>query len=168
MLTREEIEAARIKVFQEFGADLIPEVAECHARAIESAVAALLLVQIERLKQEAQIHAQEARTANATIAEIYRVCSGGTGEPGNWNGAEPVRARIAELESQLAAAAKDAERLDYLDKNIHSREPDSWDSRFGACKDGDTWCWMMFAPKGVQGSARSILDAAIARTKDQP
>lgn len=45
----------------------------------------------ERLKQEAQIHAQEARTANATIAEIYKLVTGATGEPGRWNGAEPVR-----------------------------------------------------------------------------
>ena len=80
----------------------------------------------------------------------------------------PLLERIAELESQLTAAAKDAERLNHLDKNIHSREPDLWDSRFGACKDGDTWCWVMFAPKDVQGSARLILDAAIARTKEQP
>lgn len=54
----------------------------------------------DRLKQEAQIQAQEARTANATIAEIYRIVSGGKGEPGNWNGAEPVRKRIAELEAE--------------------------------------------------------------------
>lgn len=59
---------------------------------------------VERLKLEAQIHAQEARTANATIAEIYQIVSGGKGEPGNWHGAEPVRQRIAELE----AAVKDA------------------------------------------------------------
>lgn len=46
---------------------------------------------IESLKQEAQIHALEARTANRTIAEIYQVVSGKTGEPGNWHGAEPVK-----------------------------------------------------------------------------
>lgn len=49
----------------------------------------------ERLKMEAQIHAGEARTANATIAEIYQLCTGATGEPGNWHGAEPVREMIA-------------------------------------------------------------------------
>lgn len=56
----------------------------------------------EKLKLEAQIHAQEARTANATIAEIYQVVTGRTGEPGNWNGAEPVKKRIVELEAQKA------------------------------------------------------------------
>ena len=59
----------------------------------------------DRLTLEAQAHAQEARTANSTIYEIYQVLSGSTSEPGNWNGAEPARqfvtaaqARIAELE----------------------------------------------------------------------
>jgi hypothetical protein len=37
----------------------------------------------------------EARTANSTVNEIYQIISGGTGEPGNWNGAEPVRAYVA-------------------------------------------------------------------------
>lgn len=58
----------------------------------------------ERLKMEAQIHAQEARTANATIAEIYQIVTGKTGEPGNWNGAEPVRERIKDLRERLAKA----------------------------------------------------------------
>lgn len=45
----------------------------------------------EACKLQAQIWKQEARTANDTIAQIYRLCTNGTGEPGNWNGAEPVR-----------------------------------------------------------------------------
>lgn len=65
----------------------------------------------ERLKMEAQCHAMEARTANATIAEIYQVCTGSTGEPGNWHGAEPVR-RLATAAANAAveASRKDAER----------------------------------------------------------
>lgn len=58
----------------------------------------------ERLKQEAQIHAMEARTANATIAEIYQAVSGGKGEPGNWHGAVPVRECIGELLGLLREA----------------------------------------------------------------
>jgi len=54
----------------------------------------------ERLKQEAVIHAQEARTANSTIAEIYRVVSEGKGEPGSWNGAEPVRQKFDALKAE--------------------------------------------------------------------
>lgn len=62
-----------------------------------------LIALIERLRLEAVMHAQEARTANATIAEIYQVCTVSTGEPGNWNGAEPVR-RMAEQRAELLAA----------------------------------------------------------------
>lgn len=51
----------------------------------------------ERLKMEAVCQAQEARTANATIAEIYQLVSGRRGEPGNWNGAAPVAAELARL-----------------------------------------------------------------------
>jgi len=62
---------------------------------------------VARLKLEAQGHAQEARTANATIAEIYQVCTGSTGEPGNWNGAEPVR-QLAESRAELLEALQNA------------------------------------------------------------
>lgn len=57
--------------------------------------------EIARLRLEAQSHAQESRTANATIAEIYQVVSGATGEPGNWHGAEPVRTRLDHLQAEL-------------------------------------------------------------------
>jgi hypothetical protein len=53
-----------------------------------------------QLIQQAQMWKQEARAANATIAEIYQLCSGGKGEPGNWNGAEPVRRKLAELNAE--------------------------------------------------------------------
>lgn len=56
----------------------------------------------ERLKREAQFHASEARTANSTIYEIYQVVSGGRGEPGNWHGAEPVRAKLEALQRENA------------------------------------------------------------------
>lgn len=67
----------------------------------------------ERLKLEAQIHAQEARTANAIIAEIYQCVTGGTGEPGNWNGAEPVRRRVRELEAALQGFYRNSNRHDW-------------------------------------------------------
>jgi hypothetical protein len=53
-------------------------------------------------KLQAQAHAQEARTANCTIAEIYQLCTGRKGEPGNWNGAEPVKALVAERDALRA------------------------------------------------------------------
>ncbi len=68
--------------------------------AIERAEKAEAL--IDRLRREAEQHAQEARTANATIAEIYQAVTDATGEPGNWNGAEPVRARLTALKARVA------------------------------------------------------------------
>lgn len=55
---------------------------------------------VERLKREAVQHAQEARTANATIAEAYQAVTGGAGEPGNWHGAEPIVAEITRLREE--------------------------------------------------------------------
>ena len=66
----------------------------------------------DRLKLEAQIQAQEARSQRATVREIYQAVTGRTGEPGDWHGAQPVltlieerdalRARVANLESRLS------------------------------------------------------------------
>jgi hypothetical protein len=70
---------------------------------------------VDRLKLEAQCHAQEARTANATLAEIYQLCSGGKGEPGNWHGAEPVRALLgqhAELIAKLRELLDESKAVD--------------------------------------------------------
>jgi len=50
----------------------------------------------EHCKQQAQIWKQEARGANHTIGQIYQLVTGNKGEPGNWNGAEPIKALIAE------------------------------------------------------------------------
>jgi len=53
---------------------------------------------------------------------------------------------------------EDAARLDWLDKNIFHRDMDEWDARYG---HGDGYnMWVLFAPKGAQGGARSIIDAA--------
>lgn len=45
----------------------------------------------ETLKMQASCHAMEARGANATIHESYQAVTGATGEPGNWNGARPIK-----------------------------------------------------------------------------
>jgi hypothetical protein len=57
-------------------------------------------IALARKPTDRQMWKQEARAANATIAEIYQLCSGGKGEPGNWNGAEPVRRKLAELNAE--------------------------------------------------------------------
>lgn len=59
-----------------------------------------------QLLMQAQIWKGEARCANHTIGQIYQLVTGATGEPGNWHGAGPIRALIAErdeLKARLAA-----------------------------------------------------------------
>jgi hypothetical protein len=51
--------------------------------------------------QEARGWKMEAQTANATIAEIYRLVGS---KAGNWNGAKPVREALAEHDAQPAPA----------------------------------------------------------------
>ncbi|WP_375597614.1 hypothetical protein [Devosia sp. Naph2] len=65
----------------------------------------------DRLKLEAQGHASETRTANSTIYEIYQVLSGGKGEPGNWNGAEPARRYVEAAEAERDELRKALEAL---------------------------------------------------------
>jgi len=63
------------------------------------------------LRQEAKIHAQEARSQKATVHEIYQIISGGKGEPGDWSGARPVREFVQAKEEQLAAAERTISRV---------------------------------------------------------
>lgn len=69
------------------------------------------LAEVERerdaLKMQAEIWAQEARAQRTTVHDIYRLCTGGKGEPGDWNGAEPVRELVARAD-RLEAALRDA------------------------------------------------------------
>lgn len=55
-----------------------------------------------QLLQQAQIWKQEARCANDTIGQIYQAVTGAKGEPGNWHGAEPVKALVAERDALRA------------------------------------------------------------------
>lgn len=73
---------------------------------------------VDRLTGEAQIWANEARAANASLNECYRAVTGGRGEPGNWNGARPVERhlswltkRIEMLESVLGERDEEIKRL---------------------------------------------------------
>lgn len=59
---------------------------------------------VERLRMEAQGHAMEARTQRGTVRDIYQVVTGAIGEPGDWNGANPVRERIGQLIATLEHA----------------------------------------------------------------
>lgn len=55
---------------------------------------------IDRLRLEAQIHSGEARAHKATVHEAYQACTGATGEPGNWHGAQPIKQALATAERQ--------------------------------------------------------------------
>ena len=66
-------------------------------------------------------------------------------------------AEIAALKAERDALKQDAERLDWLDQNIFSRE----NINFMGQLDPTMNMWVTFSPKGHQGSARNILDAAM-------
>ena len=56
--------------------------------------------------------------------------------------------------------ALDVVLLDWLNENIFYREMGEWDAKYG---HGDGYnMWVLFAPKGVRGSARTIISAARA------
>ena len=67
--------------------------------------------------------------------------------------------QIEAKDAEIAALRKDAERLDWLDQNIFPRENLDFKGRLHPTMN----MWVMFSPKGHQGSARNILDAAIAQ-----
>lgn len=66
---------------------------------------------IERLRLEAQTHAGEARCHKSTVHEAYQACTGATGEPGNWHGAEPIKTALASAKAALTAAEAEVGRL---------------------------------------------------------
>ena len=69
---------------------------------------------------------------------------------------EVVRLRDA-LAAKLVPLEADAERLDWLEQNLFNRENVDWLT--GKVSKTHNM-WVMFAPVGVQGSARGIIDAA--------
>ena len=70
---------------------------------------------------------------------------------------EYARLALAARAPEDSVQEEDA-RLDWLEQNLFHREMDEWDVKFGG--RGDQNMWVLFAPKGVQGSARRIIDAA--------
>lgn len=60
-------------------------------------------------------------------------------------------------------APDDTKRLDWLDKNIFNRENLDWITKKVSHTEN---MWVMFAPVGVQGSARAIIDAAMGGAND--
>ena len=71
-------------------------------------------------------------------------------------------AAILELLDRLEKAEKDAERLDWLEQNLFNRENVDWIT--GEISKTHNM-WVTFAPVGVQGSARRIIDAGMEASK---
>jgi len=73
---------------------------------------------VARLRQEAEIHAGEARAHKASLHEAYQAVTGATGEPGNWNGAEPIRAFVSTARDRIAALEEELRRM-----QVHTKWP---------------------------------------------
>jgi hypothetical protein len=56
----------------------------------------------------------------------------------------------------------DTERLDWLQENFFTEEHLDWKGSLSK----ESWKWVFFAPIDVQGDIRTVLDAAIARSKE--
>jgi len=71
-----------------------------------------------------------------------------------------LRAALAagQATEQSDSVQEDAARLDWLEQNLFHREKDEWDTKFGGYKEYNMW--VLFSPKGIQGRARDIIDAA--------
>lgn len=59
-------------------------------------------------------------------------------------------------------AEQDVKMMNWLDRNIHSQQMDDFDRKHYP----NSWQWMIWAPKDVQGSARLIVGAAMARDEE--
>lgn len=59
---------------------------------------------VERLRAEAQTWKLEAMAHKSSLHEAYQACTDASGEPGNWNGAEPIKAKIAALTARAEKA----------------------------------------------------------------
>ena len=90
-----------------------------------------LEAEVAATKQQAQIWKMEADTQKATVREIYQLCTGATGEPGDWNGANPVREVVTErdiLQGQLTMRSVElsALRQAIKDKGGDEHSPTQW------------------------------------------
>lgn len=71
-------------------------------------------------------------------------------------------ATVLALCDEIERLRKDADRLDWLEQNLFNRENIDWITKAPSTTHN---MWVMFAPVGVQGSARGIIDAAMESEK---
>lgn len=85
----------------------------------EQLIAELRSVTAERdaILQQAKQWKMEAKTQGAIVKEIYQAITGAAGEPGDWNGAEPVKEVIAERDA-LKARIDGGVRVEILADNL--------------------------------------------------
>jgi hypothetical protein len=76
-----------------------------------------------KLVLEARIHSTESDTQKSTVHEIYQDCTGAIGEPGDWNGAEPVRKAIKDAREKALREAAEIAR--HYDENVSMGAPDA-------------------------------------------
>jgi hypothetical protein len=109
---------------------------------------------------QAPTEAQEdIRVARHCVFNLKEFRAGRSIFPGEALGI--LESALDRLAAQAAHAGADTERLDWFDQNIFHREMDDFDS----CLYRNHSMWVLFAPKGTQGTARRIIDAALAATE---
>ena len=78
--------------------------------------------------------------------------------PANFNDLFEIVDAARAARTPVDSVLEDAARLDWLEQNLFHREKDEWDTKFGGYKEYNMW--VLFSPKGIQGRARDIIDAA--------
>jgi DNA repair exonuclease SbcCD ATPase subunit len=90
---------------EEFDADM-RTIAELQKRIGE------LEAERDSLKLQAVAQAQEMRSHKSSLHEAYQYITGATGEPGNWNGARPIKEAVDKLRQALTAERQRREEAD--------------------------------------------------------
>lgn len=120
--------------------------------SISSQVRALI-AQRDALLLQAECQAQEMRAQRSIVRDVYQLCTGSTGEPGDWNGAEPVRALIEERD-----ALREALKAAKIGHSGDCRKTIS--QRAGLECSGLPDCGM--------AEHNAAIDAALSRSKEEP
>lgn len=118
---------------------------------------------VDNLRMQAQCHAQEARTANSTINEIYQVVTEAKGEPGSWNGASPVRDKLAVLKAENDRLREALTKIDAIRNSIIGYQNVGWSEHIYPLVAA-------LNEAGFEGeeykTARAKVEAALEKTND--
>ena len=78
----------------------------------------------DQLQQQAEGWAQEARTQKSSLHDAYQAVTGATGEPGDWNGAEPIKRAFTQQAEKIEALRKALEPFADACIHLHPSQPD--------------------------------------------